>query len=136
MLKTAKDDHVRIDTVNIMAMNYGPYYDKQKVSMLEQAKKAITATETNIAALGLNAKIGITQMIGLNNDTDEIFHLDEAKALVDYIKNDPKVALLGMWSMARDNGGSAGSHIVEPDSSGIAQNTWDFAHIFHTFDKS
>jgi hypothetical protein len=72
-------------------------------------------------------------MIGLNND----FHLDEAKALVDYIKNDPKVALLGMWSMARDNGNSAGSHgPALPDSSGIAQNPWDFANIFHTFHKA
>ena len=39
-----------------------------------------------------------------------------------------------MWSVARDNGKSAGAHYASPDSSGIAQNPYDFSAIFHQFD--
>jgi hypothetical protein len=39
-----------------------------------------------------------------------------------------------MWSVARDNGNSAGAHYASPDSSGIAQQPYDFAAIFHQFD--
>ena len=39
-----------------------------------------------------------------------------------------------MWSVARDNGNSAGAHYASPDSSGIAQKPYDFSAIFHHFD--
>jgi hypothetical protein len=39
-----------------------------------------------------------------------------------------------MWSVARDDGNSAGAHYASPDSSGIAQHPFDFSTIFHQFD--
>jgi hypothetical protein len=39
-----------------------------------------------------------------------------------------------MWSVARDNGNGAGAHYASPDSSGIAQQPFDFSTIFHQFD--
>jgi hypothetical protein len=44
------------------------------------------------------------------------------------------VVRLSMWSVARDNGNSAGAHFASPDSSGIAQQPFDFSAIFHQFD--
>jgi hypothetical protein len=41
---------------------------------------------------------------------------------------------LSMWSVARDDGNSAGAHYASPDSSGIAQHPFDFSTIFHQFD--
>ena len=35
---------------------------------------------------------------------------------------------------ARDNGNSAGAHYASPDSSGIAQQPYNFSAIFHHFD--
>jgi hypothetical protein len=54
--------------------------------------------------------------------------------LVDYAKDDPDVAMLSMWSVARDNGNSAGANHASPDSSGIAQSSYEFASIFHQYD--
>ena len=39
-----------------------------------------------------------------------------------------------MWSVARDNGNSAGAHYASPDSSALAQHPYDFLAIFHHFD--
>jgi hypothetical protein len=33
--------------------------------------------------------------------------------------------------VGRDNGNSAGAHYASPDSSGIAQQPYDFSAIFH-----
>jgi hypothetical protein len=63
-----------------------------------------------------------------------VFTLGDARALVDYAANDPDVAMLSMWSVARDNGGSAGANYASPDSSGIAQQPFEFASIFHQYD--
>jgi hypothetical protein len=56
------------------------------------------------------------------------------QALLNYAQSDPKVAEISMWSVARDNGNSAGAHYASPDSSGIAQHPYDFSAIFHQFD--
>jgi hypothetical protein len=53
---------------------------------------------------------------------------------VTYAESDPNVARISMWSVARDNGNSAGAHYASPDSSGIAQQPYDFSAIFHHFD--
>jgi hypothetical protein len=75
-------------------------------------------------------------MIGVNDIASEVFTLADAKALVDYAKTDSRVALLSMWSVARDNGNSAGAHFASSDSSGIAQTPYEFSGIFHQFDRS
>jgi hypothetical protein len=82
----------------------------------------------------LNAKIGITPMIGVNDIASEVFTLADAQVLVDYAKTDPHIAELSMWSVARDNGNSAGAHFASSDSSGIAQHPFEFSGIFHQFD--
>jgi hypothetical protein len=119
--------------VNIMAMDYGTSVDNDGQMGLS-AIQASEATQQQLTAIGLDAKIGITPMIGVNDIVSEVFKLSDAQMLVDYAKNDPDVAMLSMWSVARDNGNSAGAHYASPDSSGIAQNPYEFASIFHQYD--
>ena len=66
-------------------------------------------------------------MIGVNDIASEVFTLSDAQSLLDYAQSDPKVAELSMWSVARDNGNSAGAHFASPDSSGIAQHPEQYA---------
>jgi hypothetical protein len=73
-------------------------------------------------------------MIGVNDVASEVFTLADAQALVDYAQSDPNVVRLSMWSVARDNGNTAGAHYASPDSSGIAQHPYDFSAVFHHFD--
>ena len=133
LLRSAMNDGVRVDMVNIMAMDYGQSVDNNGQMGLS-AIQASEATQLQLAALGLDAKIGITPMIGVNDIASEVFTLADARALVAYAQSDPDVAMLSMWSVARDNGHSAGAHFASSDSSGIVQNPYEFASILNDFD--
>jgi chitodextrinase len=133
ILASAKRDGLAIDVVNIMAMDYGPWADNGG-QMGYNAISAAIATEQQIAGVGLSAKLGITPMIGVNDVASEVFTLADAQALLDYARSDSNVVRLAMWSVARDNGNTPGAHYASPDSSGIAQQPYDFAAIFHQFD--
>jgi chitodextrinase/chitinase len=133
VLQSAKNDGVKINTVNIMTMDYGASVDNNG-QMGQDAISAIIATEKQLSNLGVNAQIGVTPMIGVNDIASEVFKLSDAQALLNYAQTDPKVAELSMWSVARDNGNSAGAHYASSDSSGIAQHAYDFSAIFHQFD--
>jgi chitodextrinase len=133
VLASAKHDGLKIDVVNIMAMDYGSSVDNGGQMGLDTINAAI-ATEKQISNLGLSSKIGVTPMIGVNDVSSEVFTPADAQALVNYAQTDSNVLRLSMWSVARDNGNSAGAHYASPDSSGIAQQPYDFSAIFHQFD--
>jgi chitinase len=133
VLTSALHDGVRVDLVNIMAMDYGQSVDNNGQMGLS-AIQASEATQQQLVSIGLPGKIGITPMIGVNDIVSEVFTLADARALVDYAANDPDVALLSMWSVARDNGNSAGAPYASSDSSGIAQTPFQFAGIFQQYD--
>jgi chitinase len=101
--------------------------------MGRNAIDAAVATEKQLASLGSNATIGITPMIGVNDVASEVFSLADARALLAYAKSDPRISRLSMWSVARDNGNSAGAHYASPDSSGITQSPFEFSGIFNGF---
>lgn len=133
VLASAKHDGLKVDVVNIMAMDYGASVDNGGQMGVDAINAAI-ATEKQISGLGLTSKIGVTPMIGVNDISSEVFTLADAQALVNYAQTDANIARLSMWSVARDNGNSAGAHYASPDSSGIAQQPYAFAAIFHQFD--
>jgi hypothetical protein len=133
VLASAKHDGLAIDVVNIMAMDYGSAVDNGGQMGIDAIDAAI-ATEGQIAALGLSAKLGVTPMIGVNDLSSEVFSLADAQALLNYAQTDSNIVRLAVWSVARDNGNSAGAHFASPDSSGIAQQPYDFSAIFHQFD--
>ena len=133
LLKSAMHDGVRVDMVNIMAMDYGQSVDNNGQMGLD-AIQAAEATQKQLAEMGLDAKIGITPMIGVNDIASEVFTLDDARSLVGYAESHSNVAQLSMWSVARDNGNSAGAHCASSDSSGISQTPFQFSSIFSGFD--
>ncbi len=132
LLQSAKDAGVRIDVVNIMAMDYGAAVDNGGQMGLN-AINAAEATQQQLAAIGLDAKIGITPMIGVNDIATEVFTLADAQALVDYAQADPDVVRLSMWSVARDNGNGAGNQWASADTSGLAQSPFEFSGILNDF---
>ncbi len=132
VLQTAKNDGVRIDTVNIMTMDYGQSVDNNG-QMGQDAIDAVAATERQLADMGLVAKMGVTPMIGVNDINAEVFTPADAQSLVDYAKTDSQLALLSMWSVARDNGSGAAAHTAAPDNSGVAQQPYQYAGILNQF---
>jgi hypothetical protein len=44
---------------------------------------------------GLDAKIGVTPMIGINDVSSEVFTLADAQQLAAYVQTDPNVGIAG-----------------------------------------
>lgn len=126
LLKQAVADGVHMDVVNIMARDYGAYADSG--DMGDDAISAAQATLAQLKALGLDAKLGVTVMIGINDVQGEVFTREDAHQLVDYAQGNDDIAGLSIWSVGRDNASSIG--YVSPTSSGIAQMEYEFSQIF------
>ncbi|MBN1409607.1 MAG: hypothetical protein JW969_02095 [Spirochaetales bacterium] len=115
------------DCINVMAMDYGSYYDNGG-NMLLSAKQAAQATRTQTGD-----PIGLTPMIGQNDTQGEIFTLANATDLVTWAKGQNYIVRLAFWSLSRDNGGCPGQTWASPTCSGVSQSTWQFSSIFKGF---
>ena len=126
LLQDALDHGVEIAHVNIMAMDYGAYYDTG--DMGDDAISAAEATLAQLEGIGMETKLVITPMIGINDVTSEVFTLEDAGQLVDYVESNDDIAGISMWSLSRDNGDVVG--YVSPVGSGIEQTDYAFSEIF------
>ena len=118
---------LRPDTINIMAMDYGSYYDNGG-NMLLSAQQAAQATRNQTGDM-----IGITPMIGQNDTQGEIFTIANASALVTWAKAQSYINRVAFWSLSRDNGGCPGQTWASPTCSGVSQSNWQFSSIFKGF---
>ena len=119
-----------VAVVNLMAMDYGA--PVLSGAMGPNAVSAAGAALCQLKASGMNARLGITPMIGVNDSAGETFTLDDAQVVVNYaLANSDKISLLSFWSIGRDNGSC--SSTVSPLCSGIEQKDWAFTRIFQQF---
>lgn len=129
VLSSAKKFGVRVDLVNIMAMDYGHAVS----DMLAAAESAAQGSRTQLNNLGFTTTaLGITPMIGQNDSAGEIFTLSNASGLVTFARNNG-IQLLAFWSVGRDNGGCPGGGSASPSCSGISQSQFQFSSIFRGF---
>jgi len=104
LLADAKANGVRIATVNIMAMDYGPAYSGDMGTYAEQAATATQAQVKSVLGLSESAAwktVAVTPMIGVNDVTTEIFKVEDATQLVAFAKA-KGLGWLSMWSVTRD----------------------------------
>jgi hypothetical protein len=132
LLRSAKRDGLDLDVVNIMAMDYGAGEDNNG-RMDADAIDAAEATEQQVQTAGLNSRVGITVMIGVNDERPEVFTMTDAQAVLDFAKKTGYVTRLSFWSMERDNGSCAGSKSALPTCSGVRQSDYEFLRIFGAF---
>lgn len=132
LLTAAMAAGVEIAAVNIMAMDYGEYYDTG--DMGNDAISAALATLAQMKTIGLDSPLVITVMIGINDVTSEVFTLEDAEQLVAFAQANDSVAGISMWSLSRDNGSATG--YVSPTGSGVVQDTYAFAEILKTVTDS
>ncbi|MFJ8213320.1 cellulose binding domain-containing protein [Streptomyces sp. NPDC096033] len=111
LLADARRGGVRIDSVNIMAMDYGPAYGGD---MGQYAIQAATATQAQLkSVLGLTDQaawkaLAVTPMIGVNDVASEVFSVSDATQLVEFASA-KGIGRLAMWSAARDRQCPAGA---------------------------
>ncbi|MFD7456160.1 MULTISPECIES: glycoside hydrolase family 18 protein [unclassified Streptomyces] len=136
LLADAKKNGVGIDTVNIMAMDYGPAYSGDMGTYAEQAATATQAQIKSVLGLSDSAAwktVAVTPMIGVNDVTSEIFKVDDAAQLVDFAKA-KGLGWLSMWSGTRDKqcAGGAQNH-ADATCSSIVQEKYAFTKAFAAY---
>ncbi|MBT2395476.1 cellulose binding domain-containing protein [Streptomyces sp. ISL-100] len=136
LIADARKNGVKINAVNIMAMDYGPSYSGD---MGTYAVQAATATQAQLkGVLGLSdaaawKTVAVTPMIGVNDVTTEIFKVDDATQLVKFAR-EKGLGWLSMWSSTRDKecpGGAQGS--ADATCSSIVQEPLAFTRAFATY---
>ncbi|XZG71025.1 glycosyl hydrolase family 18 protein [Chitinibacteraceae bacterium HSL-7] len=133
VVQSAANAGVRVDMVNVMAMDYGTSASSGK-KMGDLAVQAAQSTFNQIKPLfpgktdaELWAMVGVTPMIGQNDVQGEIFTLADAQILTDFAKQ-KGLGLIAYWSFQRDRVGSGnyGSYSL------VNQANFDFFNIFKT----
>jgi hypothetical protein len=130
ILQNAVSNHTRVDVVNIMAFDY---YDRTTTDMGTAAVDAANGTAAQLASIGLNARVGMTLMPGLDDypKKTEKTTVADAQRVLAYAQANG-VDTLSIWAIQRDNGGCPG--VTGSNScSGIVQGTWDFTHMLQPF---
>jgi hypothetical protein len=131
ILNSAAANQTPVSIVNIMAMDYGSAFPPN--AMATNAINAANATIGQIRAAGLGARLGVTVMIGSNDVQPELFTLADANTLLSFAQGNTNIALLSIWSVARDNGSCPNAGFASPVCSGIAQDPFAFSRIFLSF---
>jgi hypothetical protein len=134
LLAGAVQAGVQISAVDIMTMDYGDGAAPDPSGMMgTYAIEAATATDAQVASvLGISddaawSKIAVTPMIGVNDNSDEIFTLANAQQLEAFAAS-KHLAWLSMWSAARDTECPGGAQQWAQNScSSIAQSPGAFA---------
>jgi hypothetical protein len=131
LLKHAKSNGVRVDTVNAMAMEYpkispdfGDSVINVGISVLGQMKE-IWPEKTDAE---LRKMLGITPMLGRNFNSNK-FEPAHGTKLVNWA-NTNEIGLLAFWSIERDKGCEGA---LSPYCSGIPQEDLEFTKIFQGF---
>ncbi|MFB7176806.1 cellulose binding domain-containing protein [Streptomyces sp. NPDC056257] len=133
LLADAKKNGVRVDAVNIMAMDYGPAYSGD---MGQYAIQAATATQAQLkGVLGLSdaaawKAVAVTPMIGVNDVASEVFTVADATQLVEFAAS-KGIGRLAMWSSTRDKQCAAGAvNHADATCSSILQQPLAFTKAF------
>lgn len=133
--------HVDLAGVNVMTMDYGSSL-VQGQNMLTGSESALIATQRQLgilyqqAGIHLNdatlwSKLGATPMIGQNDDANEIFSVDNAKAFNAFARGHG-IGRMSMWSANRDI--TCGSNyvnlkIVSDSCSGVDESKTNFTTL-------
>jgi chitinase/chitodextrinase len=130
VLENAVANGVRVDLVNVMAMDYGDWAaPNPDGKMGEYAIQAAENTYKQCQRLGINPKIGITPMIGRNDVATETFYLTDATKILNFAQSTSWMGMLSMWSVNRDNGNGGALYA----SSQLNQNLYDFTNILKEY---
>lgn len=136
LLADAKENGAGIDTVNIMAMDYGPAYSDDMGTYAEQAATATQAQIKGILGLSDSAAwsaVAVTPMIGVNDVASEVFKVDDATQLVKFAQA-KGLGGLSMWSATRDKACPGGPKpSADATCSSIDQENDAFSKAFAAY---
>jgi hypothetical protein len=133
-LQLAHSDGVNVSLVNIMTMDYGSSFDAGGPDMGADAADAAQNTLVFLQTVFPGATysmIGVTPMIGQNDDPAEVFTEANAQTLVNFAQQN-HLGRLAFWSVDRDQPCTSSASGLSQCSM-ISQQPLDFSHIFDNF---
>jgi chitinase len=125
LLRRAKAEHVRVDLVNLMTMDY---YDGRPDEMGAAAITAVRAARHQLRRIWPHAgyaQLGITPMIGVNDDPTEHFTLADARRVARFAKHH-QVGRTAFWAMGRDQACAQPQSAASDTCSGVVQRRLAF----------
>ncbi|WP_030983493.1 cellulose binding domain-containing protein [Streptomyces sp. NRRL WC-3744] len=136
LLANARSNGVEIDTVNIMAMDYGASYNGDMGTYAEQAATATQAQVKSVLGLSDAAAwkaVAVTPMIGVNDVSSEVFKVDDATQLVNFARS-KGLGWLSMWSATRDKQCVGGTKpTADATCSSLTQDPFAFSKAFGAY---
>jgi chitinase len=134
--------HVQLTGVNVMAMDFGGSSGSNG-HMFSAVRSSLYATHAQLQQLlrqaGLRStpaaaweQLGVTVMVGVNDDTNERFTVADARKLASFA-NRAGISRVSAWSLNRDSEcGSAYpvTGVVSNTCSGVLQSPLEFTKIF------
>jgi hypothetical protein len=137
VLRQAIAAHVPIATINLLTMDFGDANAPHpRGHMYAFIRRAAISTGRQLERLyrhsskaQLQRMLRLTPMVGINDTTDEVFTLNDARALVAYA-GISGIGSLSMWSIGRDRQCPTGTpRVAQATCSGVAQKPFAFAHV-------
>ena len=137
LLKNAIQNGVKVSVVNIMTMDYynknapGNQMGQNAIKAAKSLFKQLQSLYPSKSASELWAMIGLTPMIGMNDDHKEIFTLQDARMVLNFAEQQ-NIALLSFWDVQRDHQCTNGKK--PPNScTGVKQQPYQYDQIFAAF---
>ena len=131
LLAEAVLNGVKIHSVNVMTMDFGAHFSKGK-KMSDVCIASELKAQEQCSNIVPAVQIGLTPMIGQNDEPSEVFTQEDAKTLEQWAKGQPSICSLSFWAANRDTG-HLGKNKTDNDTSGIEQKPWEFTTIFKSF---
>ena len=133
VVRSAVSHNVDVSTVNVMAMDYGDSEAPNPAGKMgTYAIDAAQSTEQQLAgwypgktAAQLWNMVGVTPMLGVNDQSDEVFSQSDETQLINFAQAQ-HLGELGFWDVTRDGNACTGSL---SQCTNIAQTPYQFSKM-------
>lgn len=139
VVRSAIANGVDVDVVNVMAMDYFDPALEYDGRMGTYAIQAARSTKEQLERLyprhseaELWAMVGVTPMLGINDNPEEIFTTADAAKLTAFATR-KGLGRLAMWSANRDAPCPTPSQSTQNTCSGVPDPRWAFSNAFKSF---
>jgi hypothetical protein len=131
LLADARAKGVKVYSVNVMTMDFGVDFTRNR-TMSDVSVASVLKAREQCAAIDPAILIGVTPMIGRNDERSEIFSLDDARSLVQWARCQPWICSLSFWASNRDTG-KIGLGTNPNTSSGLEHKPFAYTRAFQEF---
>ncbi len=137
LLRDAIQDGVNIAAVNIMTMDYysksapGDQMGQNAIGAANSVYNQLRALYPSRTASQIWAMIGMTPMIGVNDDHAEVFTLQDAQTVLNFAEQQHMI-LLSFWDVEHDRQCS-GNESAPHSCTGVRQQAYQYDQTFAAF---